>query len=67
MQENVWMTLPGEVDRWWRARNQMKLVQYGNDWVIQGPEKEKARLAYAKLEGGRLVYEIARIKAPCSR
>jgi hypothetical protein len=60
-QESVWMTLPGEVDRWWRARSQMKLVQHGNDWVVHGPEKEKARLAYANLEGGRLVYEIARI------
>jgi len=61
MQENVWMTLPGEVDRWWRARSQMKLVQHGDNWVIHGPEKERARLAYANVERGRLVYEIARI------
>ncbi len=58
MQDNVWMALPGEVDRWWRARSQMKLVPQGNDWVIEGPEKQKARIAYANLEGGHLVYEM---------
>jgi hypothetical protein len=57
--EKVWMALPGEVDRWWRARNEMKLVRQVNGWTIEGPGKEKARLAYATLEGGRLVYEIA--------
>jgi hypothetical protein len=58
-QENVWMALPGEVDRWWRARTQMKLVRRGDDWAIEGLEKERARLAYAKQENGSLVYELA--------
>jgi hypothetical protein len=58
-QEKVWMALPGEVDRWWRARTQMKLVRRGDDWAIEGPEKERARLAYAKQENGSLVYELA--------
>jgi hypothetical protein len=57
--ERIWAALPGDVDRWWRARSQMKLVSRGNEWEIVGPEKERARLAYAVLGGGRLVYELA--------
>ena len=57
--EKIWAALPGEVDLWWRARSQMTLVARGNDWEIVGPEKEKARIAYAVLDGGRLKYELA--------
>jgi hypothetical protein len=57
--ERLWATLPGEVDRWWRARSQMRLVPRGNEWEIVGQEKERARLAYAALDGDRLVYELA--------
>jgi hypothetical protein len=57
--ERIWAALPGDVDRWWRARNQMRLVSRGDEWEIVGPERERARLAYAVLDGGRLVYELA--------
>jgi hypothetical protein len=59
VREHLWSTLPGEVDRWWRARNQMRLVPRGEEWEIVGPESERARLAYAVLDGGRLAYELA--------
>ena len=59
--EGVWVTLPGEVDKWWRARNDMKLVPRGSDWVIEGPEKERARVAYAVLEKGRVCYQFASV------
>jgi len=26
----IWVTLPSEVDRWWRARGKMQLVHTGN-------------------------------------
>jgi hypothetical protein len=55
----TWIALPREVNQWWRARSQMKLVRKGNNWVIEGPGKDKARVAYAALEGRRLVYELA--------
>ena len=58
--EGIWAALPGNVDRWWRARSQMSLVWRGENWEIVGPQKEKARLAYAVLDGGRLVYELAK-------
>jgi hypothetical protein len=52
------MALPGDVDRWWRARNEMRVVIHENSWVIEGPEAERARLAYAILDDGELKYEI---------
>jgi len=56
--EKIWAVLPGEVDRWWRARSQMKLVPCGDSWEIVGPEAEKARVAYAILDGDRLVHRL---------
>jgi len=57
--EKLWAPLPGDVDRWWRARSQMRLVPRGNGWEIVGQEKERARLAYAVLDGDRVVFELA--------
>jgi hypothetical protein len=54
----VWATVPKEVDRWWRARAEMRLIQDGNGWQIEGPESERARIAYAALDGDRIVYTI---------
>jgi len=57
-QGTIWIALPREVNQWWRARSQMKLARRGNKWVIEGPEKDKARVAYAVLHGRRLAYEL---------
>lgn len=54
----TWTALPGDVDLWWRARSKMKLVPRGNGWEIVGPEKDRARVAYAIREGGRLAYDL---------
>jgi hypothetical protein len=56
---NVWFALPKDVDCWWRARNQMRVVA-GKDgkWRIEGPGSEKARIAYARLRGDRVEYTI---------
>jgi hypothetical protein len=59
--EKIWAVLPGEVDRWWRARSQMRLELHGDELEIVGPEAERARLAYAVLDGGRLVYQLAAV------
>lgn len=61
--EGLWAALPGDVNRWWRARSEMKLVSRGDEWEIVGPEKDRARVAYARLDGGRVAYEVAR-KSP---
>lgn len=55
----IWKALPGEVDCWWRARSQMRLVSRGDDWEIEGPQKERARVAFAVLDGPHLRYETA--------
>jgi hypothetical protein len=62
--EKIWAALPGEVDRWWRARSKMSLIQNDGDLVIEGPDKERARIAYAVLDGDRLVYDLAGAHAP---
>ena len=58
----LWMTLPREVNQWWRQRSQMRLIRRGNRWEIEGAGKERARIAHARLEGNRVVY---RLESPC--
>jgi hypothetical protein len=64
---NVWHALPGDVDRWWRARSQMRIINSNGDWQIVGPESHRARIAYANLEGDRLVYSVSGAPASPSR
>ncbi len=52
----LWAALPGEIDRWWRNRKMMRLVPDGSGWRIDGPDAERARVAYAKLDSEQLVY-----------
>ena len=59
-EKNLWVALPGEVNDWWRSRHQMSLVPEGHSWRIEGPDCHRARLAYATLEGDRVVYRLAR-------
>jgi hypothetical protein len=56
--EKVWLALPGEVDQWWRARSQMKLVPAGAGWKIEGPGSDRARIAYATLDGDAIKYTV---------
>jgi len=55
---NMWIALPREVDRWWRERSEMKVVGDGSRWRIEGRGKERARLAFATLDGDRLAFTI---------
>jgi hypothetical protein len=54
----IWEALPGDVERWWRARSQMKLIQDNNGWRIEGPDKDRASIAYATIEDDRIVYSF---------
>jgi hypothetical protein len=54
----LWFALPGEVDRWWRARSQMRVVNHDGRWQIEGPGAERAVLAFAKTAGDHLEYEV---------
>jgi hypothetical protein len=53
-----WIALPGEINRWWRNRHRMTLVPSGEGWRIEGPDSDRARVAYAALENDRLVYRL---------
>ena len=57
--QELWVTLPGELNRWWRDRQQTTLVKSGGQWTIEGPAKRDARLAFAHVEKDQLVFEIA--------
>jgi hypothetical protein len=59
-ERNVWVALPGEVNDWWRSRNAMRLVPAGDSWRIQGEGSRRARLAWATLDDGRVVYTLDR-------
>jgi hypothetical protein len=54
--DGVWMALPGEINRWWRNRQRMTLIATTDGWRIKGPDADRARVAYAALDGDRLVY-----------
>jgi hypothetical protein len=57
-EENFWIALPREIDEWWRARGQMQIVSAAGTWRIEGPQSERARVAYARIEEDRLVYRV---------
>jgi hypothetical protein len=54
----IWIARPGEVNDWWRQRGQMTLARRGDSWAIEGPGSERARVAYASLEEGEIVYRV---------
>jgi hypothetical protein len=58
-QNNIWFSLPREVDTWWRSRSQMRVEKHGSSWRVVGEGAERATLAYAKNVNGKLVYELA--------
>jgi hypothetical protein len=64
--DNLWIALPAEVDAWWRARQQMSLVERGGTVRVEGPGSERARVAYATLENDQVVYELDRVSAPAT-
>jgi hypothetical protein len=57
-ERKLWIALPREVNRWWRQRSQMRLLRRGNRWEIDGPGGERARIAYASLQGNQLLYRL---------
>ncbi len=58
-QGETWIALPGDIAAWWRLRSELSLVEVGGSWHIQGEGSERARLAYAVLDGDRISYELA--------
>jgi hypothetical protein len=57
--EPLWFALPGEIDSWWRERSRMSIVADRGSWRITGKGAERAKLAFAKVADGQLIYELA--------
>ena len=55
---NIWAPLPREVAEWWQQRNAMELVCEDGQWRVEGPGKERARVAYACLGDGDVTYSL---------
>lgn len=56
--KRIWFAVAGEIDHWWRARRRMSVVNHDGKWRIEGPGAERAKLAFAKVIGQRLEYEV---------
>jgi hypothetical protein len=56
--KNLWITTPGGVNRWWRQRAAMKIIEEKNEIRIVGAGSERARIAYASEQDGRLVFTL---------
>jgi hypothetical protein len=63
-ERNVWLALPGEVDRWWRLRSRLRLEDAGDGWRIVGEGHERARLAFAYRQDGLVQYRLAGAVSP---
>jgi hypothetical protein len=59
-ERNVWVALPREVARWWTQRAEMNVVCRDGSWAVEGPGSERARVAFACVDGNRISYEISR-------
>lgn len=54
----IWTALPRDVATWWRERSKMDLVHENGKWRVEGPGKERARVAYASLNGNEVTYSL---------
>ena len=54
----TWLALPGEVDTWWRQRAAMTLENQDGNWIIRGKGSERAAVAYARLENGKVTFVL---------
>ena len=62
-EKGLWIPMSGEVDRWWRQRAKMTIVEDQNGVRIEGEGSERARVAYASEVNGKLVYTLQSIPA----
>ena len=56
--KSCWLALPGDVERWWRARSRMTLVPDRDGWRIEGDGSDRARIAYAEIDGDEVSYRV---------
>jgi hypothetical protein len=54
----VWITTPSEVNRWWRDRSQMTIVEDEDGVRVEGKGSERARIGYASIVDGSLALTV---------
>jgi hypothetical protein len=57
-QQGVWIANSDDVNHWWRQRAEMRLIEDGDDLRIEGAGRERARIAHASEQDGRLVFSL---------
>jgi hypothetical protein len=57
-EKGIWLATPGEVNLWWRQRDQMRLIKDQGIWHIEGAGSERACVAYASERNGRLAFSL---------
>ncbi|TKB90949.1 MAG: hypothetical protein E8D41_10805 [Nitrospira sp.] len=62
-EKKLWIPLSGEVNRWWRQRAKMILVEDQHGIRIEGEGSDRARVAYASEMNGKLVYSLQPVPA----
>jgi hypothetical protein len=65
----IWLALPRQVDTWWRQRSHMTLAWAGGEWRVEGVGKERARVAFAAVDGDTVSYRLGApdiVRAPFS-
>jgi len=60
---DLWIAKPGEINDWWRARAKMQVVREDNTWCVTGQGSERARVAYARIEDGKITYRVEKCSA----
>ncbi len=55
---DLWITQPGKINDWWRARARMELVRDGAAWRVVGKGSDRARVAYACAGGEGITYRM---------
>jgi peptidoglycan/xylan/chitin deacetylase (PgdA/CDA1 family) len=62
-QTGGWHALPRDVAQWWRLRAEMRLVQDGADVRVEGPEADRASVAWARADGDDVALELEPVRA----
>jgi hypothetical protein len=57
-EHGVWIATPSEMNRWWRQRAGMRIVEGEEGVRIEGEGSERARIAYASSMDGRLALTL---------
>jgi hypothetical protein len=58
-EQGLWTPTPGEAAKWWRQRSKMSIVEDSGTLRVRGEGSERARIVYACVEAGRVVYRTA--------